>query len=225
MLLEVGPGETLSGLARHQADPGDEHVIVSSLPRATDRTPGLKVLLQALGTLWSRGVDIDWNGFSAAEHRRRVPLPTYPFERGRYWIDPPHIDASDAPDASGRARTTTEPSARGAIAAKSSDVATWFWLPTWRRTMPLVPAGDPVRTDRDGCWLVFADETGLGGPLARRLGAASQTVVSVVRGKRFGELANGQFAVRPDRATTTWPCWTPFGQRAACRTRSSTAGA
>jgi len=45
-------------------------------------------LLTALGRLWLAGVEIDWKGFYAHERRRRVPLPLYPFERRRYWLEP-----------------------------------------------------------------------------------------------------------------------------------------
>ncbi|HKV08164.1 MAG TPA: condensation domain-containing protein, partial [Thermoanaerobaculia bacterium] len=80
-LLEVGPGSTLAGLARHQSDP------VSSLPRAGAAEAGSAALLGALGRLWLAGVDADWPAFHGGARRRRVPLPTYPFERRRYWID------------------------------------------------------------------------------------------------------------------------------------------
>ncbi|HYC88911.1 MAG TPA: beta-ketoacyl synthase N-terminal-like domain-containing protein [Thermoanaerobaculia bacterium] len=48
--------------------------------------PTYASMLDALGRLWIAGVRVDWHGFYAHEQRRRVPLPTYPFERQRYWI-------------------------------------------------------------------------------------------------------------------------------------------
>jgi acyl carrier protein len=44
-------------------------------------------ILNSLGHLWLAGVQIDWNGFYGSERRYRISLPTYPFERKRYWID------------------------------------------------------------------------------------------------------------------------------------------
>ena len=44
--------------------------------------------MRALGQLWAAGKKIDWKGFHAYEQRRRLPLPTYPFERERFWIEP-----------------------------------------------------------------------------------------------------------------------------------------
>jgi acyl transferase domain-containing protein len=46
-------------------------------------------MLSALGRLWLAGSRIDWAGFYAHERRKRLPLPTYPFERQRYWVEPP----------------------------------------------------------------------------------------------------------------------------------------
>ena len=44
--------------------------------------------LESLARLWTAGVQIDWTTFHEGEQRRRVSLPTYPFERRRYWLEP-----------------------------------------------------------------------------------------------------------------------------------------
>ncbi len=51
-------------------------------------------VIRALGTLWLRGIDIDWAAFHV-DGPRRIPLPTYPFQRQRYWIEP--MDGITAP--------------------------------------------------------------------------------------------------------------------------------
>jgi phthiocerol/phenolphthiocerol synthesis type-I polyketide synthase E len=53
-----------------------------------DRGSEVAFLLHTLGQLWLAGMAVDWSGFTARERRHRVPLPTYPFERQRYWIEP-----------------------------------------------------------------------------------------------------------------------------------------
>jgi amino acid adenylation domain-containing protein len=83
ILLEVGPGQTLSTLSRQHPAKGAEQTVLASLPLAGDQEP--HGLLDALGRLWMTGVSIDWQAFYADEHRRRVSLPTYPFERKRHW--------------------------------------------------------------------------------------------------------------------------------------------
>ncbi len=88
IMLEVGPGQTLSQLARQHAKKPDDVTVIPSLGPVGDPGSDLSSMLAALGRLWVAGVGIDWEAFSAGERRRRVPLPTYPFERKRYWIEP-----------------------------------------------------------------------------------------------------------------------------------------
>lgn len=88
VLLEVGPGRTLRTLAGQQAGPQGERLALCSLPHPRDRCSSIAFLLSALGQLWIAGVPVDWAGFHAHERRRRVPLPTYSFERQRYWVEP-----------------------------------------------------------------------------------------------------------------------------------------
>ena len=88
LLLEVGPGQALSQFARqHPVKPADLTVLPTLNPSGE---PGrdLSAMLITLGRLWIGGVEPDWGGFYAEEQRRRVPLPTYPFERKRFWVQP-----------------------------------------------------------------------------------------------------------------------------------------
>lgn len=90
ILLEVGPGRTLTTLAKRYAGTKDQ-VILSSVRHPQDSESDVAFLLKTLGKLWLNGVAIDWSGFSTHEQRHRLPLPTYPFERQRYWIEPPKL--------------------------------------------------------------------------------------------------------------------------------------
>ena len=106
VLLEVGPGGTLGVLAtEHAAAAGAAVRTVASLPSPREAEPALAVLLRGLGSLWVAGVEIDGSGFWSGERRRRVHLPTYPFERQRHWIDPepasPMVGAAAANAATG----------------------------------------------------------------------------------------------------------------------------
>ncbi|MBV8674397.1 MAG: amino acid adenylation domain-containing protein, partial [Acidobacteriaceae bacterium] len=97
IMLEVGPAETLAALIRQTAGSGSglgPMVALSSLGSARDNTPEDKAVLSALGMLWTAGTDIDWAGFHSGYRRRRVLLPTYPFERNRHWVEPPAVSAN-----------------------------------------------------------------------------------------------------------------------------------
>lgn len=84
ILLEVGPGRALTTLAQHHGLSATE-----SLGPPNSRASSLETLLGAIGRLWISGARIDWSGVRAGEIRRRVHLPTYPFERRRHWVDLP----------------------------------------------------------------------------------------------------------------------------------------
>ncbi|MCC3566017.1 MULTISPECIES: beta-ketoacyl synthase N-terminal-like domain-containing protein [unclassified Microcoleus] len=92
ILLEVGPGRTLNTLAKQHHNKPSEQIILSSLRHPQDQKSDVAFLLTTLGQLWLGGVQIDWSQFYADEQRYRLPLPTYPFERQRYWIEPPGIE-------------------------------------------------------------------------------------------------------------------------------------
>ncbi|MEK8015950.1 MAG: thioesterase domain-containing protein, partial [Candidatus Parabeggiatoa sp.] len=91
ILLEVGPGRTLTTNARRHPDKAAEQVVLSSLRHPQDQQSDVAFLLNTVGKLWLHGGQIDWSGFYANERRYRLPLPSYPFERQRYWIEPSSI--------------------------------------------------------------------------------------------------------------------------------------
>jgi len=84
LLLEVGPRATLATLARQQAVGSARTQTVTSLTDSVEAE--CDSWLEAVGQAWTAGVSIDWAALSPG--RRRVLLPTYPFERQRFWVDP-----------------------------------------------------------------------------------------------------------------------------------------
>ncbi|MGJ3252388.1 MAG: acyltransferase domain-containing protein, partial [Elainellaceae cyanobacterium] len=95
ILIEVGPGGTLSQLAAQpDADSSNSQLALASLRQPHQQQSDIAFLLNTLRDLCLAGVPIDWSGFYASEQRRRLHLPTYPFERQRYWIEPPGTNQS-----------------------------------------------------------------------------------------------------------------------------------
>jgi amino acid adenylation domain-containing protein len=94
-LLEVGPRGTLATLARRQSK-DRSRLIVSSLADTTEGEAEWTALLQAAGQLWLADVRLDARSFHIHESRRRTPLPTYPFERKRFWIEAPADETASA---------------------------------------------------------------------------------------------------------------------------------
>ncbi|MEW6067032.1 MAG: GNAT family N-acetyltransferase [Nitrospirota bacterium] len=88
VLLEIGPGHTLSTFARQHPDRTKEHIVLSSIRHPKEQRSDAAFILNTLGQLWLAGIQVDWAGFYKDEHRHRIPLPTYPFERQRHWVEP-----------------------------------------------------------------------------------------------------------------------------------------
>lgn len=89
LLLEVGPGHTLSSFTKQHPAKASDQLVLSSFSKTKDTTSEMYEVMTALGLLWIAGVSVDWLAMSAGQKRHRVPLPTYPFERKKYWIEPP----------------------------------------------------------------------------------------------------------------------------------------
>ena len=89
IFLEVGFGRTLCGLVKQQPQKDiTEPTVLASLRSCREAGGNVSHMLETLGELWLAGATIDWVGFYGREQRRRLPLPTYPFERKRHWLKP-----------------------------------------------------------------------------------------------------------------------------------------
>jgi amino acid adenylation domain-containing protein len=157
VLLEVGPGQALTSLARLHPDCGeDAAAVMASIAEPFGGRSEPELLHTAVGRLWQAGVTIDWQAFHGAERRRRVALPTYPFERRRHWIEPSAETAESAAAAGGRAAPASDSrrdgGERGGRRAgegtgggpgeaprlrvtldKRPDPGSWLYVPAWRQ--------------------------------------------------------------------------------------------
>jgi len=203
VLLEVGPGHTLSTFARQQvqqqAITTKPPVILSSLPQANEQLSDVALVLTTLGRLWLAGVKIQWSVVHPQEHLQRIPLPTYPFEHQRYWIDAKH--------AAQGATTDTLPLTTSLAPIERANISDWFYVPFWKPSLPLLNASGAVPTQKL-CWLLFADnrslsfeasETDIGRRLALRLTQAEHDVILVMPGEHFSRLDAQTYTVNPGR--------------------------
>ncbi|HVR10050.1 MAG TPA: beta-ketoacyl synthase N-terminal-like domain-containing protein, partial [Thermoanaerobaculia bacterium] len=87
LFVEVGPGHTLSTLGEQCAGAGAGRVLVPAMRHPRHEHPDLAQLLAAVGRLWAAGAEVSWGELWAGEARRRLPLPTYPFERRRFRVE------------------------------------------------------------------------------------------------------------------------------------------
>jgi amino acid adenylation domain-containing protein len=87
--VEVGPGGQLAGLIRRHPDAGPDRIVISAMANPRAGREESEALLLAVGRLWCAGLEISADAPTGRPRYRRVPLPTYPFERTRYLLDRP----------------------------------------------------------------------------------------------------------------------------------------
>jgi acyl transferase domain-containing protein/SAM-dependent methyltransferase len=92
VFVEIGPRPTLLALGRHCV-PAAPAAWLPSLRKGRDDWPQI---LESLGRLYVEGAPVNWVGFDQDYPRRKVVLPTYPFERERYWVDDGELEAARA---------------------------------------------------------------------------------------------------------------------------------
>ena len=180
ILLEVGPGQALSSFASQclESDDRAKSVMLPSLRHSYEQQSDVAFLMNTLGRLWLAGVKVDWSGFYVHEQRDRIPLPTYPFERQRYWID-------------------TNPEANLATRSqqalhKKPNIADWFYIPSWKRSGHLAS-----KSAQKLCLLVFIDTIGVGLQVAKQLELEGHDVISVRVGEQFTQLGDRSYEIRP----------------------------
>ncbi|HZU68588.1 MAG TPA: SDR family NAD(P)-dependent oxidoreductase [Ktedonobacteraceae bacterium] len=194
-LLEIGPGQSLASFARQQCNNERIALVHATLPSIYERQSDQAYLLHTLGKLWMAGVNIDWTGYYAGERRQRLSLPTYPFERQRYWIEPTPRRAFDVilSEAKNPARSSPIDRPSEPAKGKKPDIADWFYKPYWKQA-PL--SGTHTGEIRDP-WLIFLDNTRLAEEIAWRLEQDGHTVVRVQAGMQFRQLGSALFSIRP----------------------------
>ena len=183
VLLEIGPGQTLSALAKQQGTQAEARVVLSSLRHPRDSQSDVSYMLHTLARLWTAGVEIDWAAMHARElERRRISLPAYPFERRRYWIDPP--------DASSEGKQI-------AALKRRHDPTDYLYVPSWKRAVAPVRKSKDEATSEKSCWVVFADPCGVGAQVVRRLESEGKFVIHVMASEQFDKLGERVFAFNP----------------------------
>ncbi len=192
ILLEVGPGQgLLSFLRQHpEIEPAKTEIALSSLRNVYTTQPDLEFSLASLGKLWLAGLPVDWAEVhgGAGEEPSRIVLPTYAFERQRYWVEPPAGEEMAAGEGAPTTHVTLE---------KEPDLDDWFYHPGWQ----LVAAEPGERSlPTSGTWLMLANgepwEEGLRESLRNASGSGSR-IVTALPGAAFESLGEDRYAVRP----------------------------
>lgn len=183
IFIEIGPGRDLSALIMRHIENKPGHHVINLIGPPENEVSSLFYLINRIGRLWLYGKNIDWAVFYSREKRRIVSLPTYPFERQRYWIE--HTVLGNG----------TRMSAEKPSEVKKTNISDWFYIPTWRRCASL-PASKP-ETIRKSNWLFFEDECGLAPGIARQMTEEGGNVIIVKKGTEFSRMSDRLFFLNP----------------------------
>jgi phthiocerol/phenolphthiocerol synthesis type-I polyketide synthase E len=139
VLVEVGPGGTLTGSAVRHPGWSDGHRAVRLMRHQVQKRDDRDAFLLALGQLWTAGIDVDWSPLGSGE-ARRVTLPGYPFARQKHWVEPNHAVTRHRPATDG-SESASEPVHEKAGAHNGHTVEQKLQQ-VWRECLG-VPAIDP----------------------------------------------------------------------------------
>ncbi|MEU3650019.1 SDR family NAD(P)-dependent oxidoreductase [Lentzea sp. NPDC034063] len=196
--LEVGPGDTLAALARSNPAKPAAAQVLTSLRREREAGHNSRHLLASAGSLWTNGLPVNVAVPGTTAETRRVPLPTYPFQRQEYWVD----------------RVSSARNAGGALSTDGPEG--WFSCPVWSQAPRLRPAHREPAS-----WLLLADDFGVADGLADLLvadghhvtvaGPARQHTVEPTTGDGLSALLAG-LAARGRTPSEIVHLWTVRGQ-------------
>ncbi|HSF63138.1 MAG TPA: SDR family NAD(P)-dependent oxidoreductase, partial [Paracoccaceae bacterium] len=177
IFLEMGPGRALTSLAQANGIPAAR--LIPALRHPDQAVADDAWHMATIARLWACGAQADWAQIWGDAPRRRLPLPTYPFQRQRYFVE-------------------AQPAARQApVPARQNDIARWGWQVHWR---PAAAAfdGEDLTAAPPNTWLIFLDDEGLGAACAARLTAAGHRVTTVTMGDRFAR-RDGGYTLSPEQ--------------------------
>lgn len=182
VFIEVGPGRTLSSLAKAQGTI-DSNCVVNTLAHGDEPVDGAVHALAALGRAWSLGLAVDLATVFDPQ-ARRVPLPAYAFQHQKYFLD--------------RVAAKAQSDEVEGVLGKIQDRAAWGYRPVWKPSVVDVAADDGRAAVRPEKWLVFLDDTGVGTALVERLRAAGHAVTTVELGDAFLQVSPEAYRLCPE---------------------------
>ncbi len=194
LLLVLGSGSDARKLSGQLHSAIDRTIACLPEPSSVPRLA--PTLLRTLGELWCEGIAVDWHAFQRDRSAARVALPTYPFERKRYWVD----DKKKPSPNTGQAATDepieiVEKITSAELVRQPADC--WLYVPTW---LPAPPLTAPLSWRNDRSWLLFEDDAGLAKSLVDRLSERfpSHRFLRVQAAQSFTRLSDTSYKIDPD---------------------------
>ena len=227
-LVEIGPQATLLGMAGQVLDTATQPLLLT--PSLREGHSDWQQLLTSLGALYVHGVPVDWQSFDQHYPRRKLILPTYPFQRQRYWFEQPDgvparlpasvpttalveqlqqgevqqlVAALSANGQLSAASRAALPEIVALLVAQQREQALQARLNDW--LYEVVWQAQPQATNAEPLvsgrpWLIFADATGVGAALASQLQQRGELAICVAAGERYQASGADRVTSNPHRA-------------------------
>jgi len=176
VFVECGPGNTLSTFARQNSAKTNTHSIVQTIRHPKQSDNDSRMMLTAFGRLWLAGVDIKWDLAHGDLPRRRIPLPTYPFEHQHYWIKP----GQSGLDLNAEKNLFKQ------------DFSDWFYQSGWDSS-PVITSQNTV--SKNESILCFVNDTDESKSILTKLKDSYKTVFSVIEGDSYKELSDLEYQI------------------------------
>ncbi|HEV2962449.1 MAG TPA: amino acid adenylation domain-containing protein [Candidatus Angelobacter sp.] len=184
VFAELGPGHALGSLMRVLVK-GKSVPVISSMKHPHETVPETHVLYKSLGRLWLAGTDVNWKAFHTGEPCHRISLPTYPFERQRYFVE-------------SQGSAEMQP----VVSRKKLNIADWFYAPSWKQMVGWKSSN--IQQSAATPWLVFTGSGKLESVFVDELRKISDQVTVVRAGAEtsaFERLGVCEFRIDPANAS------------------------
>ena len=180
IFLEMGPGQTLSSLIQRNTNNLIKTVKILPSAKSYNNEINKKRIENALKSIWCCGYPINWKSYYKGEKRYRIPLPTYPFQKKRYWFD--EIISDDNKNSN-------------RMASESKSI---LYVPTWMRDLKALHIKDLIFLENKKCqWIVFNDHSELSKHTINWLKSRQEFVVVIEVENNFERKSNHNFTLNP----------------------------
>ena len=177
-LIEVGPGNSLTALAKRHENKESHHDVLNMVRHTREQADDHAYFLKRIGELWAGGYEVKAQQHSTQEERQLVSLPTYPFERKRYWIE---------------AGKPASPQLSAPKETKKKEMEEWFYLPSWEQ-QPLKPVFEEETEEQT--WLIFREQDAFHELFTHSFKQKGIKVISVTKGEAYQE-QDQSFTINP----------------------------